>query len=102
MDGGAWWAAVYGVTETQTRLKRLSISSSSSRANRGLPLWLSSEESAYNEGDTGLIPASERSPGGGNGNPLQYSCLEKSHGQRSLASYIAHRVAKSWTRLKWL
>ena len=35
-------------------------------------------------GDTGLIPGSGRSPGGGNGNPLQYSCLEKSHGQRSL------------------
>ena len=29
MDGGAWWAAVYGVTESQTRLKRLSSSSSS-------------------------------------------------------------------------
>ena len=32
----------------------------------------------------GLIPGSGRSPGEGNGNPLQYSCLEKSHGQRSL------------------
>ena len=29
-------------------------------------------------GDTGLIPALGRSPGEGNGNPLQYSCLEKS------------------------
>ena len=29
-----------------------------------------------NTGDTGLIPGSEGSPGGGNGNPLQYSCLE--------------------------
>ena len=28
-----------------------------------------------------------RSPGGGNGNPLQYSCLKKSHGQRSLVGY---------------
>ena len=102
MDRGAWWAAVYGVAQSWTRLKRLGSSSSSSKANRGLPLWLSSKESACNEGDTGLIPASERFPGGGNSNPLQYSCLEKSHGQRSLASYIAHRVAKSWTRLKWL
>ena len=40
-----------------------------------------------NAGDTGSIPAWERSPGGGNGNPLQYSCLEKSHEQRSLAGY---------------
>ena len=33
------------------------------------------EESACNAGDTGLIPGSGRSPGEGNGNPLQYSCL---------------------------
>ena len=37
--------------------------------------------------DVGLIPGLGRSPGGGNGHPLQYSCLEKSHGQRSLAGY---------------
>ena len=36
--------------------------------------------------DMGLIPESGRYPGGGHGNPLQYSCLE-SHGQRSLAGY---------------
>ena len=34
------------------------------------------KESACNVGDLGLIPGSERSPGGGHGNPLQYSCLE--------------------------
>ena len=37
--------------------------------------------------DVGLIPRLGRLPGGGHGNPLQYSCLEKSHGQRSLAGY---------------
>ena len=37
--------------------------------------------------DVGLIPGSGRSPGGGNGNPLQYSCLEDSHEQRSLVGY---------------
>ena len=37
--------------------------------------------------DLGLIPGSGRSPGQGNGNLLQYSCLEKSHGQRSLEGY---------------
>ena len=36
---------------------------------------------------TGSIPGSGKSPGGGNGNPLQYSCLEKSHGQKSLVGY---------------
>ena len=34
------------------------------------------KESAFGAGDPGLIPGSGRSPGGGNGNPLQYSCLE--------------------------
>ena len=42
---------------------------------------------AGDTGDLGLIPGSGRSPGGGNGNPLQNSCLEKSHGQRSVACY---------------
>ena len=37
-------------------------------------------------GDPGSIPGSGRSPGEGNGNPLQYSCLENSHEQRSLVS----------------
>ena len=37
--------------------------------------------------DTSLIPGSGRSPGGGQGNPLQYSCLENPHGQKSLAGY---------------
>ena len=34
-----------------------------------------------------LIPGSGRSTGGGHGNPLQYSCLENPHGQRSLVGY---------------
>ena len=38
-----------------------------------------------NAGELGSIPGLGRSPGGEHGNPLQYSCLEKSHGQRSLA-----------------
>ena len=40
-----------------------------------------------NAGDVGSIPGSGRSPGERNGNPLQYSYWEKSHGQRSLAGY---------------
>jgi len=44
--------------------------------------WLSGKESACNVGDPGWIPGSGRSPGGGHGNPLQYS-----HGQRSLTGY---------------
>ena len=44
-----------------------------------------SKESACNVGDLSLIPGSGRSPGDGNGNPLQYSFLENPQGQRSLA-----------------
>ena len=43
--------------------------------------------SAYNVGNPGSIPGLGRSPGEGNGNPLQYSCLEKSHGWRSMVGY---------------
>jgi len=56
----------------------------------GFPRWLRGKENACQAGDTGdagLSPALERFTGGGNGNPLQHSCLEKSHGQRSLAGY---------------
>ena len=42
-----------------------------------------------NAGDLGSIPGSGRYPEGGHGNPLQCSCLENPHGQRSLAGYSA-------------
>ena len=42
----------------------------------GLPQGLSGKEFTCNAGDVGLIPGWGRSPGGGNGNPHQYSCLE--------------------------
>ena len=45
------------------------------------------KESAGNAGDLGSIPGLGTSPGGENGNPLQYSCLENPHGQRSLPGY---------------
>ena len=100
-DGGAWWAAIYGVTQNRTRLKRLSSSSSSDgqlRSNNipqlitavlslGFPGGSDSKDSACNVGDTGSIPGLGRSPGGGHGNPLQYSCLENPRGKRSLVGY---------------
>ena len=53
----------------------------------GFPGGSDSKEFACNVGDLGLIPGLGRSPGGGRGNPLQYSCLEDPHGQNSLAGY---------------
>ena len=46
--------------------------------------------------DMGSIPALGRSPGGGNGNPLQHSCLENPM-DRGAWQATAHRVAKRWT-----
>ena len=68
-DWGAWWAAVYGVTQSQTGLKRLS-SSSSSR---------------YLMGE-------------GNGNPLQYSCLANPMDGGAWCA-VVHGVARSRTLL---
>ena len=51
---------------------------------------------AYNVGDLGSIPGSGRSSGEGNGNPLQYSCLENPMDRGALWATV-HRVAKSWT-----
>ena len=51
------------------------------------------KESVCNAGDLRLITGSGRFPGEGNGNPLQYSCLENSHGQSSLAATV-HGVVR--------
>ena len=52
--------------------------------------------SACNVGDPGSIPGLGRSPGEGNGNPLQYSCLENPMDREAWQATV-HRVAKSWT-----
>ena len=65
---------------------------------RGFPGSSDGKASAYNEGDLGSIPGSERSPGEGNGNPLQYSCLENPMDQGAWWATV-HGVAKSRT---WL
>ena len=51
--------------------------------------------------DAGLIPGSERSPGGGHGNPFQYSCLETPRDRGSWQATV-HGIPKSQTQLKWL
>ena len=51
----------------------------------GFPGDSDDKESACNAGELSSIPGLGRSPGEGNDNPPQYSCLENTHGQRSLA-----------------
>ena len=101
MDGGAWWAAVHGVVKSRTRLSNFTFTfhfhalekeratHSSVLAWRilgtgepgGCYLWASQvmlvvknpPSDVRDVRDTGLIPGLGRSPGGGHGNPLQYS-----------------------------
>ena len=54
------------------------------------------KKSASNVGELGSITRSGRSPGEGNGNPLQYSCLENSMDRRAWQATV-HGFAKSWT-----
>ena len=62
MDGGAWWATVHRVTKSQTQLSDITLTSLVAQRVKRLPAmqetWV-------------LIPESGRSPGEGNGNPLQ-------------------------------
>ena len=55
--------------------------------------WLSGKESVCNKGDVVLIPESGRSPGEGNGNPVQYSCLGNLM-DRGAWQVTVHAVAK--------
>ena len=64
----------------------------------GFPGGSEAKASACNVGDVGSIPGLGRSPGEGNGNPLQYSCLENPMDRGAWRATV-HRVAKSWTRL---
>ena len=68
---------------------------------RGLPWWLSGKESscsARDAGDVGSIPGSGKSPGEGNGNPLQYSCLGNSK-DRGTWQATVYGVTKSQIQL---
>ena len=99
-DREAWWAAIYGVTQSWTRLKRLS---SSSPCFVGFPGGSVVKNLPGNTGDSEgmtLIPGSGRFPGGGNGNPLQYSHLGNPMNRGAPGRlYIVHRVAKRHTQV---
>ena len=61
-------------------------------------MYLQTVESACSAGGPGSVPESGSSPGEGNGNPLQYSCLESPMDGGTWQATV-HRIAKSWTRL---
>ena len=65
---------------------------------KGLPWWPSGKESTYKAGDSGSIPGLERSPGEGNGKPLQYSCLGNPRDRGDWWA-IVYGVSKSRTQV---
>ena len=69
-----------------------------SEPRHGLPCSSNSKESACNAGDQGSIPELGGSSGEGNGNPLQYSCLENPMDRNTWQAAV-HGVAKNQTRL---
>ena len=91
MDRKAWRAAVHGVAESRTRLSDWTELNWDS--GLGFPGGSDGKESACNAGNLGLIPGLGRSPGGGHGNPLQYSCLENPM-DRGAWRFIVHGVSK--------
>ena len=86
-DGGAWWAALYGVPQSRTGLKRLSSSSSSSKLKKELPWWLSGKEIAFQCRRQGFDPLVRKIPWRRKWQSTPVSLPGKSHGQRSLEGY---------------
>ena len=76
----------------------VSVSLENKRSNQGLSWWKAVKNPSANAGDTGSIPELARSPGEGNGNLLQYSCLGNPM-DRGARRATVHGVAKSQTRL---
>ena len=90
-----WGAIAFSVTN------RLGDSKLGKHAQQEGPVVKNPSANPGNIRDAGLTPGSGRSPGGGHGHPLQYSCPENPH-ERGAWRATVHRVAKSCTYLKWL
>ena len=79
MDGGAWWAAVHGVTKRWIQLSEHACTLFNFSLSYCFEFrFLNGEESACSAGDLSSIPGSGRPPGEGNDYPLLYTCVENS------------------------
>ena len=92
MDRGAWRASVHGVAKNQTRLSDFTFRF----LLLNFPGGSDGKASVYNAGGPRSIPGSGRSSGEGNGNPLQYYCLENSMDKGAWWATL-HGVVKSRT-----
>ena len=97
MARAAWQATVHRVTKSQTRLSDFHIHTGNFRASQVAPEVKNAPANAGDIKDAGLIPGLKRSPGGGHGNPLQYSCLENSTDGGAWWATV-HRVTKNQTQ----
>ena len=103
MDRRAWWATVHGTAKNWTQLSDCHITSlltivqnnkdAFRKYDTSFPDNSADKEPTCNAGDPSSIPGLGRSPGEGNGYPLQYSGLENA------MDYTVHGVTKSRTRL---
>ena len=94
--GGLWCSKKFGIFSPTLH---------SPEEREGLEMELihggsDSKESACDAGDLGSTPGLGRSPGEGNGSPLQYSCLENSMGRGDWQATV-HGAKKSWTQLSF-
>ena len=94
MDRGDWWATAHRVTKSQTRLKRLSSSSSSKHTQRGFPGGASSKEPACQCGRRRFHPLDGKIPWRRKWQPTPVFFPGESHGQRSLTGSIVYGVTK--------
>ena len=100
-DGGAWWEAVYGVTQSRTRLKRLSSRNSSKEHFMGFPGGASGKEQACQcrgHKRSRFDPWVGKIPWRRARQPTPVFLPTESHGGAWCAKI--HKVKKSWTRLK--
>ena len=101
-NGGAWWAAIYGVAQSRTRLKRLS--SSSRRALAGFPGGSVVKNPPTNTRDASSTPGLGKAPGEGNGNPFSILAWKVlwTEGPGGLQSRVSQRVRHWATKQKEL
>ena len=101
MDREAWHAAVHAATKSWTQLSDWTELMYMNGASQVVLVVKNPFASAGDMRDSGSIPGSGRSPGGGNGNPLQYSCLENpmDRGNWQATVHGIARVGHNWSKL---